>query len=107
MPDLWRRREGLTGADEWRGGVAVLWSVQGDATAGAEDGGRSRRRRSSCRSARRKEEEEKEKEKGGMRGEPEVLFIKPGRTNDKCENRGDKKWISDDTGASISGKTVK
>ena len=91
----------------WRGGVAVLWFVQGDAAAGVEDGGGGRRRRSSCRSARRKEEEEKEKERGGMRGEPEVLFIKPGRTNDMREKRGGKKWISDDAGASIFGKTVK
>ena len=30
------------------------------------------------------------RKEGGMRGEPEVLFIKPGRTNDRRENRGGK-----------------
>ena len=59
----------------WRGGAAVLWSVQGDAAARVEDGGGGRRRRSSCRSARRKEEEEMRRKEGGMRGEPEALFI--------------------------------
>ena len=70
----------------WRRGAAVLWSVQGDAAAGVEDGGGGRRRRSSCRSARRKEEEGKEKERRGIERRDRGFIYKPGRINDRCEN---------------------
>ena len=60
----------------WRRGTAVLWSVQGDAAAGVEVGDEGRRRRSSCGLVHREEEEESEKERGRMRGESMVLFIR-------------------------------
>ena len=61
---------------EQRRGAAVLWPGQGDAAAGVEDRDKGRRRRSSCGSVHHEEEEGNEKERGRMRGESKVLFIR-------------------------------
>ena len=70
-------------------------------------GDEGRRRRSSCGLVRREEEEEGEKEKRENERRFRGLIYRAGRTNDKRENQGGRKWISDGAGASIFGRELK
>ena len=56
---------------------------------------------------RREEEEESEKERGENERRVQGLIYKTGRTNDRRENRGGRKWISDGAGALVFGGSVK